>query len=181
MGTIVLLRHGPKGSDGELTLEGKIFCREVGKKLMNEHGQFSWAVSSPEKRAVETARILTMGYCPIQKAKEVGIPEKEMATVLELFGKRGNAPLVNYFAEGDEVKQKFDDYGNEGWGIIAKASIGRDPVLVVGHEVLLPAIAAAATNRGNIAMTKTFKPCEGLILSVDENNRVTAVQMFKPY
>ncbi|MDD4531700.1 MAG: hypothetical protein PHH21_03280 [Candidatus Pacebacteria bacterium] len=177
MGTIVLLRHGPKGPYGELTVE---FSNEVSEKLMKEHGTFSWALSSPEERAVETARILARNSCPIQKAREIGIPGREMAMILNLFGKLGNAPLADYFSEGDEVKQKLVNYGEEGWRIVFKASIGRNPVLVVGHEVLLAAIAATATNEGKLAMTRTFEPCEGLVLSTDENNRVIAAQMFKP-
>lgn len=174
---VIVLRHSIKGADGELTNEGISLAIKVGARIKKRH-KIAFAISSPEKRAIKTAGIITEHNCPLRVAEEVGIPEKDMLTVLKLFGKLGNKSLSTYYAEGPDVEEKLSEYGKKAWEIILEASTEKNCVLVVGHEVLIGAIGAAATNRTQLIMNAVFDECDGFTLTI-ENVQVTAVRLFK--
>jgi|GEM_PF-2707005 len=174
---VIVLRHSLKGCDGELTNEGISLAIKVGERIKKHH-KIAFAISSPEGRAIKTAGIITEHNCPIQIAEEVGIPEKDMTTVLKLFGKLGNKSLATYCAEGKDVEEKLSEYGRKAWEVIMEASAERNCVLVVGHEVLIGAIGAAATNQTQLIMNAVFDECNGFIVTV-EDDQVTAVRLFK--
>jgi len=170
------MRHSLKGEDGRLTEEGRELAKKIGREL-GQNYSFGWAISSPEERAYETARLISGKSCPVQKALEVGIPREEMAIILRLFAKLGNAPLAKYFAEGPEIEQKLLDYGQTGWNMLVDVA-QVDHVLVVGHEVLAPAICAVATKKNHIIMNSSFQECEGATLTLNEKNEVVHIGLF---
>lgn len=174
---VAIVRHSLKGPDGKLTEEGVILAEKIRKRL-KRHCHFTWVISSLEDRAIKTANILTEGKCPVQIAEQISIPEDELKTVLRLFGKLGNQPLKTYYDEGVEVEKKLSKYGQEAWKLIFAMLARENCILVVGHEVLIAAIGAAATNRAQLVMDTAFKECEGFVLTI-EDNQVTAVRLLK--
>jgi len=174
---VVIVRHSLKGPDGKLNEEGVILAEKTCKRL-KKHCHFTWVISSLAERAIKTANIITEGKCPVQIAEQVSIPENELKTVLRLFGKLGNQPLKTYYAEGAKVEKKLSEYGQEAWKLILGIIARENCILVVGHEVLIAAIGAAATNRAQLIMDTAFKECEGFVLTI-EDNQVTAVRLLK--
>jgi broad specificity phosphatase PhoE len=176
--TIVVMRHSHKGPDGELTKEGELLAKKVGDHFKHLY-PFGWAISSPEARAIETVRFVTRENCPVQTAEEVGIPQKELGTILRLFGKLGNASLARYIAEGTDVEKKLCDYGQTAWNTILRAPTNADNILVVGHEVLIGAIGAVATSFDEDIVNSSFNECEGFILTLNEKNCAIETRILK--
>ncbi|MFZ3054374.1 MAG: histidine phosphatase family protein [Minisyncoccales bacterium] len=174
---VTLMRHSLKGTDGALTEEGKLLARKFGNNLKKRYPSVDLLISSPEERARQTGDIVTCHSCPAMIADEVGIPRKYSKEIIKYFSLLGNVPLVKYFTV-DNAKQILSDYGKNGWSLPRSALTERSHVLVVGHEVLIPAIGAAATKNGLLAMNTALEQCEGLILTID-GNKVVSTKLLK--
>lgn len=157
-GTIVQaawMRHGKtiktaQDEDRTLTVQGLDEVREAGHALEMEGFFPDVVIASRAKRAIETARGAFGEHIQIHEFDELYLgKDRELAMIIEdTFRKLGNAPLAAYM--DSPAKVAIARYATAGaHAISALLFEGGAPkwerVAIIGHAVLLPAIAYAMT------------------------------------
>lgn len=160
MREIYILRHAEKDASGELTDEGKIRATEFQGRI----GHFDFVYSSPQTRAVETAKLLA-GKDPIIDIRADAIPltSEELADLHEK-GKHHQFGIAGVLFESDVYRPKIMERGEELVRLIeatfdALSDDGR--VLIVSHDGVMVAAEMIIRNMESAKAYKTFKPLEG--------------------
>lgn len=164
-----LLRHGNAENnpvDLNRVLSEKGRKQAQAKKVVSA----DIVVSSIAKRAVETAKIVT-GKSPI-KLPCLYLPEGEDGRLVDIaYDKFGSAPLSTYLGE-DYLVEPFRRYGQQGVEIIFDVTGSAEKIVVVGHGVLLVAIAKEIAERHG-ASPELIQKILGTVLGEAEGLRIT--------
>ena len=175
-------------SNTELNSNGIIQAEQLGEKILAENYNISKIYSSPQKRALETAKILSkitkISYEEVENLKEINLGKWEGLTwdeVRENYKEEYNEWYINRRYIAPPTGEAYEDMLSRVLDALIKIiNTNSDNVAIVTHSAVIMCLQCYLTNTPFKEMTK-FKTKNTSITEVDANLVITKYLKDKDY